>query len=60
MTSDSLSSTGDDATPAGPSQPGPFQGLSPYAEDDAPFFFGRGELRRMIIDNLHAYRLTVV
>jgi WD40 repeat protein len=44
-----------------PSAPGsPYQGLAPYAEEDAPFFFGRDGERDIIIANLLAYRLTVV
>ena len=32
----------------------------PYTEDDAPLFFGRDEWRDIIIDNLRAYRLTLL
>jgi WD40 repeat protein len=38
----------------------PFQGLMPYDEKDAPFFFGREESRDVIIHNLKASRLTVL
>ncbi|MBV9944303.1 MAG: hypothetical protein JO262_19395 [Solirubrobacterales bacterium] len=38
----------------------PFQGLEPYGEEDAAFFFGREEWREIIIDNLRAYRLTLL
>ena len=39
---------------------GPYQGLVPYSEDDAEWFFGRDEWREVIADNLRAYRITVV
>ena len=38
----------------------PFQGLVPYAEADAAWFFGRDEWREIIIDNLRAYRLSIL
>jgi WD40 repeat protein len=38
----------------------PFKGLSPYAEDDARFFFGREKAQRIIRANLLAYPLTVL
>jgi WD40 repeat protein len=38
----------------------PYQGLVPYSEDDAEWFFGRDEWREVIADNLRAYRITVV
>jgi WD40 repeat protein len=41
-------------------QRGPYQGLAPYAEEDAPFFFGRDGERDIVIANLLASRLTVV
>ena len=39
---------------------GPYKGLAPYAEDDAPFFFGREPERELIAANLQAYRLTLL
>jgi WD40 repeat protein len=41
-------------------QRSPYQGLAPYTEQDAPFFFGRDAEREIIIANLLASRLTVV
>jgi hypothetical protein len=38
----------------------PYIGLIPYAEQDAPFFFGRERERAMITANLMASRLTVL
>ncbi|HEY0004767.1 MAG TPA: tetratricopeptide repeat protein [Pyrinomonadaceae bacterium] len=38
----------------------PYQGLIPYGEDDAPFFFGREKEARLIIANLFASPLTVL
>jgi WD40 repeat protein len=38
----------------------PYRGLMPYTEDDAEFFFGRDRDARLIIDNLKAYRITVL
>ena len=38
----------------------PYRGLMPYTEDDAEFFFGRDRDMRLIIDNLKAYRVTVL
>jgi WD40 repeat protein len=38
----------------------PYKGLTPYSEDDAPFFFGRDGWREIITDNLKAYRLTLL
>jgi WD40 repeat protein len=38
----------------------PYQGLMPYTEEDAEFFFGRNRDTRLIIDNLKAYRVTVL
>ena len=40
--------------------PSPYVGLNPYEEKDAPFFFGRGVEREMIIANLKASRLTLL
>ncbi len=38
---------------------GPYKGLMPYSEEDAPFFFGRESEREIIIANLMASRLTL-
>jgi CHASE2 domain-containing sensor protein len=38
----------------------PYQGLVPYSADDAPWFFGREEWTRVVIDNLRAYRISVL
>ena len=38
----------------------PYQGLVPYSEDDAEWFFGRDEWREVIADNMRAYRITVL
>jgi len=38
----------------------PYRGLVPYAEQDAPFFFGRHGEREIIIANLMASRLTLL
>jgi tetratricopeptide (TPR) repeat protein len=38
----------------------PYQGLIPYSEDDAPFFFGREKETRLIIANLFSSPLTLL
>jgi len=38
----------------------PYQGLVPYEEDDAPWFFGRDKETRLIIANLFASPLTLL
>src|SRR5512144_35689 len=38
----------------------PYRGLRPYIEDDAEYFFGRDREIGLIVDNLKAYRLTVL
>ncbi len=38
----------------------PYKGLIPYAEEDAPFFFGREHERAVISANLLAARLTLL
>ena len=43
-----------------PARASPFQGLRPYGEDDAEFFFGRDHETDVIIANLRASRLTVL
>jgi hypothetical protein len=47
---------------APPAQPRttPYQGLQPYAEADAPFFFGRDAERTILAANLMAAKLTLV
>jgi hypothetical protein len=39
---------------------GPYIGLMPYAEEDAPLFFGREAEREIITANLIASRLTLL
>jgi WD40 repeat protein len=38
----------------------PYQGLVPYSESDADWFFGRDEWCEVIADHLRAYRITVL
>jgi hypothetical protein len=38
----------------------PYKGLMPYAQEDAPFFFGREAEREIVTANLMASRLTVL
>ena len=38
----------------------PYQGLTPYSEQDAPLFFGREAERELVIANMMASRLTVM
>ena len=38
----------------------PFQGLVPYGEADAEWFFGRREWTEIIVDNLRAYRISIL
>ena len=38
----------------------PYKGLTPYSEEDAPFFFGRETEQELITANLMAYRLTLL
>lgn len=38
----------------------PYKGLEPFAEKDAPFFFGRPGLRDRVIANLQSTRLTLL
>jgi type II secretory pathway pseudopilin PulG len=38
----------------------PYQGLMPYTEEDAPFFFGREREQRIIAANMLASRLTLL
>jgi WD40 repeat protein len=39
---------------------GPYQGLIPYSEADAAYFFGRETARDIVLDNLLAYRVSVL
>ncbi len=53
------------ATAAGPPSPrparhGPYQGLIPFGEEDADYFFGRDRTRDVVLDNLLAYRVSVL
>ena len=49
------------AAPArAPALAGPYRGLLPFAEDDAPYFFGRDGDRDIILANLIASRLTLL
>lgn len=43
-----------------PQERSPYQGLIPYGEDDAPFFFGREKETRLITANLFASSLTLL
>ncbi len=47
-------------TPASTGRACPYVGLEPYAEADAPFFFGRERERRIITANLRSTRLTLL
>ena len=38
----------------------PYQGLVPYSEEDADWFFGREGWREIIVDNLRAYRVSIL
>jgi hypothetical protein len=48
------------APPPAPPRTTPYQGLQPYAEGDAAFFFGRDAERTILAANLMAARLTLV
>jgi Novel STAND NTPase 1 len=50
---------GEPPAPAG-ARSSPYQGLVPYSEADADWFFGRDDWREIIVDNLRAYRLSVL
>jgi CHASE2 domain-containing sensor protein len=39
---------------------GPYQGLTPYREEDAAYFFGRDADRDVVLDNLLAYRVSIL
>src|SRR6185436_600011 len=51
---------GRDARAARLTRTSPYQGLVPYSEDDADWFFGRQGWREVIVDNLRAYRVSVL
>jgi len=59
---------GPDQARAGPAPPqppqprrtAPYQGLQPFAEEDAAWFFGRDTERTILVANLMAARLTLV
>src|SRR4029079_14870386 len=42
------------------SRQSPYQGLVPYAEPDADWFFGRDEWSEVVSDNFRAYRITAL
>ena len=52
--------TGASPAPSRDERRSPFQGLVPYGEADADWFFGRREWTEIIIDNLRAYRLSIL
>jgi conflict system STAND superfamily ATPase len=51
---------GPEAPPPPPPRTAPYQGLQPFAEEDAAFFFGRDTERTILVANLMAARLTLV
>ena len=55
-----LRSGGSGMTEANGQRDSPYQGLAPYDEGDAAFFFGRDRERDLITANLMASRLTVL
>ncbi|MBA3748855.1 MAG: NACHT domain-containing protein, partial [Solirubrobacterales bacterium] len=49
------------ARPAGrQARRAPYQGLIPYTEEDAAYFFGRDAARAVVLDNLLAYRVSIL
>ena len=42
------------------SRSSPYQGIVPYSEADADWFFGRDSWREIVVDNLKAYRLSIL
>ena len=56
----SLRNATSDAAEPSAARGSPYQGLTPYTEADAAFFFGREPERRIIAANLMASRLTVL
>ena len=52
--------TGATASEARRARRSPYQGLVPYGEADAEWFFGRDEWREIVVDNLRAYRVSVL
>ena len=56
-----MTETAAPAQPLPPPRPEtPYVGLVPYGEDDAGFFFGRDEEKRIVTANLRASRLTIL
>jgi WD40 repeat protein len=53
-------SSAPDPPAVGPSREGPYQGLIPFGEEDAAYFFGRDRTRDVVLDNLLAYRVSVL
>ena len=56
----STSTPGRDQPASERSRRGPYQGLIPYTEDDAAYFFGRDTARDIVMDNLLAYRMSIL
>src|SRR5207237_5106808 len=56
----SVSAAPAEATGSERARSSPYQGLVPYSEADADWFFGRDDWRDIILDNLRAYRLSIL
>ena len=52
--------SGQQQPPIDSSSDTPYKGLTPYFEEDMPFFFGREGEREMITENLRSFRLTIL
>ena len=48
------------AQPSPHARTSPYQGLVPYSEEDADYFFGRNTWRDIVTDHLLAYRVSVL